>query len=559
MPDSVIASASATVPVSTDVRASAAMPTNAKGDSSTGSDVDFDVVVIGGAFAGASVATLLRRSRPDCRVLVVESAQRFDRKVGEATVEVSGLFLHRVLGLYDHLSRHHLPKHGLRYWLSDGPGRRLSEMSEIGSSQVPRLPSFQLDRSVLDEHLLKVAADEGCTVLRPAKILDVDHDWPTSRVQLEDASGPKQVTTRWVVDASGRHAFLARRMRLRQRVEEHPTAAVWGRWQGVKDLDSASFQRRDENSEGLAPVVASRRLATNHFCGYGWWCWVIPLAGGQTSIGLVYDKRLFQVPGDGPLRQRYEAFVRQCSGLAELLADAELDCEDFMSYSHLPYKTSRYIDRGWALVGDAASFMDPYYSPGLDHAAISTFATARLIARDLAGDFDEAALTANVTQHNDDFLRSYDRWLQALYIGKYELMGDAELLASSFLVDTALYYLGVVTPIYKDEALTSLANPVFGLALPQAKIAFLLTRAFNRRLQVLARHRLQVGTYGRANMGQNRGLKPFALGPAAALRPLLQGLRIWLRMEVERGWHLLRHGSGAPSVNEAAPASSSSR
>lgn len=522
-------------------------------------DTHFDVAVIGGAFSGASVATLLRRSRPDCRILIVESSERFDRKVGEATVEVSGLFLHRVLGLYDHLSRHHLPKHGLRYWFSDGPGRRLSEMSEVGSSQVPRLPSFQLDRSVLDEHLLRVAADEGCNVIRPARVLSVDHEWPASRIQIEDTSGRKQVTARWVIDASGRHAFLARRLRLRQRVEEHPTAAVWGRWHGVADLDGATFQRCDETAEGLPPVVASRRLATNHFCGYGWWCWVIPLAGGQTSIGLVYNKRLFQVPGEGTLRQRFEKFLRSRSGLAELLADAELDHEDFMSYSHLPYKTSRYIDRGWALVGDAASFMDPYYSPGLDHAAISTFATARLIARDLAGELDDEALDARVTQHNDDFLRSYDRWLQALYVGKYELMGDAELLACAFLVDTALYYMGVVTPIYADEELTSLANPVFGVTLPQAKIAFLLTRTFNRRLQVLARHRRRVGTYGRANVGQSRGLRPFALGPAAALRPLLQGGRIWLRLEVERWWHLLRHGSGSRSVTDAAPVSSSSR
>jgi hypothetical protein len=35
---------------------------------------------------------------------------------------------------------------------------------------------------------------------------------------------------------------------------------------------------------------------------------------------------------------------------------------------------------GWALVGDAAAFLDPYYSPGLDHCAFSSAATAEIVA-----------------------------------------------------------------------------------------------------------------------------------------------------------------------------------
>ncbi len=507
-------------------------------------------MIIGGAFAGASCATLLKRRLPDCRVLVVESAECFDRKVGEATVEVSGYFLHRVLGLYDHLSRHHLPKHGLRFWFSDGPGRRLAEMTEIGSRQLPRLPSFQLDRSKLDEHLLRVAAEEGCEVLRPAKVRAVEHDWPVSRVRIEDAAGERAVSARWVIDASGRHTFLARRLKLRQRVEEHPTAAAWGRWRGVADLDGRSVA--GESGDGLPPLPASRRLATNHFCGRGWWCWVIPLSGGETSVGVVWHKELFQLPGDGSPRQRYEHFVRGRSGLGELLAGAEIDGDDFMAYSHLPYKSSRYMDRGWALVGDAAAFMDPYYSPGLDHAAISIHATTRLIEQDLGGRLDAAALDAAVAEHNEAFRRSYDRWLAALYLGKYELMGDADLTACAFLVDTSLYYLGVVSPVHKDPE--ALANPIFGVALPQAKWSARLMRAFNRRLQGLARHRRRAGTYGRGNLGRRRYCQAFDVGPSGSLGPLLQGLGLWLRLEAERAFHLLRHGwNERPAAVAAAP------
>ncbi|MGI9451919.1 MAG: tryptophan 7-halogenase, partial [Geminicoccaceae bacterium] len=84
----------------------------------------YDVVVIGGGFTGSASAMLLKRFAPDARILIVERRTAFDLKVGEATVEVSSYFLHHVLGLYDHLSCDHLPKHGLRYWFTDGPNRR---------------------------------------------------------------------------------------------------------------------------------------------------------------------------------------------------------------------------------------------------------------------------------------------------------------------------------------------------------------------------------------------------------------------------------------------------
>jgi flavin-dependent dehydrogenase len=499
--------------------------------SSTGpADCDrYDIVVIGGAFSGASFALLLKRWRPSARILVVEKAARFDRKVGEATVEVSACFLHRVLGLYEFLSREQLPKHGLRYWFADGPDCRLADMSEIGPYEVPRVPAFQLDRSLMDEHLLALAAAEGCEVERPATIAAVELGWPESTLSIEDAAGvTREVRARWVVDGSGRHAFLARRLRVQERVEEHPTAAVWARWHGVADVDGAGFAGADPRSPRMPQILAARRLGTNHFCDYGWWCWAIPLSDGDTSVGIVYDKRLFDLPGEGTRLERYHRFVTTWPGLRELLAEATMDAEDGRSYAHLPYRSTQYMGRGWALVGDAASFLDPYYSPGLDHCAITAFATAELVEADLAGRLDEAALDAGVARHNDVFVRSIRRWLEALYVDKYELMGDAELLGCAFLVDTAGYYLGVVSPIYRQ--IESMRNPIFGLEGRNATIAFYLMRALNRRLVTLARARRQLGTYGRRNAGWRLYARSFGLG-RASVRPLLQGLAVWLRVE----------------------------
>ena len=77
--------------------------------------------------AGAATATLLRRECPDLRVLVIERAPQFTRRVGEATVEISGYFLGRVLGLTKHLNNEHLVKQGMRFWFANEQTHTLAD------------------------------------------------------------------------------------------------------------------------------------------------------------------------------------------------------------------------------------------------------------------------------------------------------------------------------------------------------------------------------------------------------------------------------------------------
>ncbi len=502
-------------------------------------DARYDVVVIGGALSGGSLALLLRRWSPGARILVVERRETFDRKVGEATVELSGMFLQRVLRLYDHLAREHLPKHGLRYWFAGGEDDRLEEMSEIGARGISALPSFMLDRSKLDEKILDDAVEDGVDLLRPARVRDANLGWPESTVVVERDGERRTIACRWLIDASGRDNLLARKLDLHEPLDAHPTGAVWARFRGVRDLDGPALAGGDPRAPRLPLVGAARRLATNHFCGYGWWCWVIPLAGGETSIGLVYDKRLFAWPTEGKLRDRFERFLRSRPGLRELLDGATIDGDDFNAYAQLPFRSRKYADRGWALVGDAAAFIDPYYSPGLDHAAFSVYATARLVQDDLAGALDRDALERRLADHNARFARSFDNWFEGLYRDKYEILGDAELTVASFYFDTGNYYLGVVGPAYRD--IDELGHPVLGLDVLPARIAARVMRLFRRRIVRIARFRRATGTYGRRNNGWKLYRKRFETG-ARALGLVGAGLRLWLRAEAHMLLWRLRHG-----------------
>lgn len=490
----------------------------------------YDLVVIGGALSGSALALLLRRWHPKSRVLVVEKSEAFKRKVGEATTELSSYFLSHTLRLHDLLSREHLHKMGLRFWFGDDQERPLTECSEVSAELIPSLPSYQLDRARLDQSLLEMCTAEGAQVLRPAKITAVERDWPKHRVTIESDSGTQEITTRWIVDASGKRCYLGRQFGVIERFDEHQTAAAWGRWRGVKDLDGSQVLGNDVRDDpGLHFIPASRRLATNHFMGRGWWCWMIPLAGGETSLGLVWDRRLFDLEGPGRKRDQYEAFLRRSDGLGELLEGAELDTEDFTTYGHLAYRSRQYMDRGWALIGDAAAFIDPFYSPGLDHCATSTFATADLIDKDLKGKLSDDGLQEAIQTHNDRFTRSYPLYFQALYENKYEIMGDAELSAIAFYLDTAMYYLGVLHG--PQTCPMEMAIPPFGRTVLPAKIAFRLMRFTNRRLVQIARNRQARGTYGKRNLGWTCMTDNFGRARRTLTSAHRKGLRMWAAAE----------------------------
>src|SRR6266496_4237257 len=198
----------------------------------------YDVLIIGGALAGAATAVLLLRERPQLRVLIVEKSAAFTRRVGEATVEISGYFLCRVLGLTQHLNEAHLVKQGMRFWFFNGQTRSLPDCSEIGGRYLARVPAFQVDRAVLDEEVLRRACALGAELWRPASVGRIQ--LTPGGLQIVEVRRPEQngqIQARWVLDASGIAALLARQEGWWRPNRAHPTTAVWARWTGLKDWD----------------------------------------------------------------------------------------------------------------------------------------------------------------------------------------------------------------------------------------------------------------------------------------------------------------------------------
>ncbi len=493
----------------------------------------YDVVVVGGAVSGASTAIVLKRERPDLRILVVEKTEQFDWKVGESTVEISAYFLTRVLKQWTYLTREQLPKQAFRYWFFNDDVTCLREASETGPTQLARTPSFQLDRAKLDTHLLDVAREEGSEVWRPARVtgytLGEAAAPNTLTIEKSDRS-TATVTCRWLVDATGRQAMLARKRGGVTPIETHPISAIWVRYNDVPDMDGVALCGTDPGDPWQRSVLAPRRLATNHFNGWGYWIWFIPLHDGEVSVGLVWDKRLVTPEGTTPLDKltRFLAGNPLSRQLIEGATAIEGDCR---YYAHLPYFVDKFIGPGWAQVGDAGGFLDPFYSPGLDQMSFSVWTRTRLILKDLGGASSEQMVKA-YAEHNRCYDRFFKYFYESIYRDKYYVMGDYDTMTIAFLLDTSLYYFAAVMPIYKWSHERLGIPPFFE---DGAEIGFYPIRFYNRRLVRIAQRKMALGIYGNHNAGRRPRFVGFSVRSAMWVM-LFHGLIRWGKAELANAW-----------------------
>lgn len=428
-----------------------------------------DVAILGGGIAGLTLALQLRQAMPDLSVTVIEKmahpVAEATHKVGESSVEMQAHYLRDVLGLKDHLESEQLSKFGLRMFLSHNDNRDIARRVEYGQIEETPLPSYQLDRGRLENFLGRRVADAGVRFLDGHRVSRVElrGDNQHHLVHLTDPDGQPPVAARWVVDASGRAGLLKRQLNLSKPID-HRANSSWLRVAHQINVDSwsddAEWQARMNVECGPHGNPGGERwLSTNHLMGHGYWVWLIPLASGSTSIGIVADADIHPHAEFNTLDRALE-WLRihepQCAAAIDAHRD---DVQDFRIMRDYAYGCKQvYSDERWCLTGEAGISIDPLYSSGGDLMGISNGFITDLIRRDREGeDIRQPAIA-----HNQVYLVLGEIWLST-YAQNYPLMGNPQVMVAKVIWDTMVYW-AVPGLLYFHEKLPRLGESPTAMA-----------------------------------------------------------------------------------------------
>lgn len=348
---------------------------------------DFDVAIIGGGPGGSTAATYLAAA--GLSVAVLES-ELFPRPhVGESLVPATTpVFVET--GVMEKIDQAGFPRKYGAAWTSaesrqvphNGFGGldhdfRMAEImfAERDQPRVDRDYTFHVDRGKLDLILLKHAESTGARVFTGIRVLGVDFDDP-DEVVLNCRMGPRatRISARMVVDASGRQTLLGRQLRIRTADPVFDQYAVHSWFDGL-------------DRTVLAPAVDKADYIYVHFLPIkDAWVWQIPISDTTTSVGVVTQKARFKGFGG----DRADFFWELVSSRPDLHAELEKAerVRPFSTEGDYSYAMTQVCGDRFALIGDAARFVDPIFSSGVGVAVNS----ARLVCKDIiaaheAGDF----------------------------------------------------------------------------------------------------------------------------------------------------------------------------
>ncbi|MHA6786570.1 NAD(P)/FAD-dependent oxidoreductase [Pseudomonas bijieensis] len=321
------------------------------------------VVVIGAGPSGAIAAALLKRKGHD--VLVIER-QHFPRfSIGESLLSHCLDFVEEA-GMLDAVNAAGFQrKNGAAFaW-----GERYSAFDFGDTFSNGKPTTFQVQRADFDKLLADQAALQGVEIRYGQAIASADFTLakPQLGVQREDGS-EYRVEADFVLDASGYGRVLPRLLDLEAPSNFPVRQAVFTH---IEDrIDAATFDRE-------------KILITTHPSKRDVWFWTIPFSGGRCSVGVVAAAEHFAGRTDD-LDACLRGFIDETPSLAGVLRNAVWDtpARTIGGYSA---NVKTLHGPGFALLGNAAEFLDPVFSSGVTIAMRSASMAADVLHRQLQG------------------------------------------------------------------------------------------------------------------------------------------------------------------------------
>jgi len=329
-----------------------------------------DVVVIGGGPAGSTAATLL--ARRGYQVIALEKARHPRFHIGESLLPMNLPVFER-LGVLDKVRALGVYKGGADFEARNDRGYNTYAFARAIGSSPPH--AYQVWRQDFDKMLYDHARDSGADAREGQEVLEVEQTSSReSHLRVRGDDGREySIQARYIVDASGRDAFLSSKRKLRRKNHEHQSAAIFGHFRNAA-------QRPGEDAGNISI----------YRFGHGW-IWMIPLRDAVMSVGAVCRPEYLKQRKGRTVEFLLET-LRQNPAAWTRLESATLIGNEVHVTGNYSYDSLRMGGPGWVLVGDAFAFLDPVFSTGVYLAMSGAEQAAQVVDEALRQPEREAAL-----------------------------------------------------------------------------------------------------------------------------------------------------------------------
>jgi len=309
----------------------------------------------------------------------------------------------------------------------------------------------------MDDLMLRHAAKQGVKVFEETRVESIDFtgDPATSRpiaAHWTNKQGAKgRIAFDWLVDASGRAGVMSTKyLKNREMRESLRNVAVWGYWKDVKRYAEGTKRECSGWFEALTDEQG--------------WSWTIPLHDGTTSIGVVMHinaanakKAIPKADGQKPtLTEHYLDQLQYLPGVRDLIGEKGTFIPgSTKSAADYSYSASSYSGDHFRIIGDAANFVDPFFSSGVHIAMTGGLSAATTICASIKGEADEKTAQA---WHDAKVGIAHTRFLFVV-LGAYQQM---HLQSAPILSD--------VNADNFDRAFEMFRPVIYGLADSQKKL-----------------------------------------------------------------------------------------